>query len=409
LTKKSCRYLLLVALVAAIPATSGAAQSDALNVVLGQGVAFDSNIFRLPEGVNPSAAETGVASPPRGETLLTTYAGFNFDKSYSRQRVRADFRFTHYAHDTYTLLDANGISGRVGWDAAIGRRWKGVINYERAQTPSSDATRTGFQTAYRLDQRYAATLDYQWHPAWWAGAGLVKISNNYNSTINPFSDYEAGMVDAHVIYRSKRENQLRVLARRTDGNHSNRTLSQTGVPKQSYVQMDYEADTKWVVDGHSTVAGRVGYSRFDYEGIALGLRNFDGPTGRLVYDWTLTAKTTFSVVLRRDIAPELLYYVNAAIVATSAASLAASLAISPRISVRGAAELRRQLAGKIGAFDGPLRNANYTQSTFTGTWTPQRHLAFSVSLGHDTQTADNSVVPRYDNNTFSANLEFLFR
>ena len=304
-------------------------------------MAFDSNIFRLPEGVEPSAAATGVASPPRSETFLTTYAGLNFDKSYSRQHVRADFRFTHYAHVAYTLLDSNGISGRVGWDAAIGNRWKGVINYERAETPISDATRTGFQTAYRLDQRFAPTVDYWWHPAWSAGAGLVKISNNYNNANNPFSDYDAGMVDAHVTYRSKRGNQVRVLTRRTDGNYSNRTLSQTGVPTQTYVQMDYEADTKWVVDGHSTVVGRVGYSGFDYEGLAPGFRNFDGPTGRLVYDWILTGKTTVSAVLRRDIAPELVYYANAAVVATSAASLAASLAISPRISVRGVAELRR--------------------------------------------------------------------
>jgi hypothetical protein len=415
--------LFLSSFVAAIPASSAAAQSDAFdlqsdaferpsevfNIVAGQGVSSDSNLFRLPDDIDPSAAATGVARPPRGDTLSTTYAGLSFDKSLSRQRVRADLRFTHYAHNAYALLDSNGISARLGWDAAIGRRWKSAMSYDRAQTPSSDATRSGFQTAYRLDQRYAAAVDYSWHPAWSLGAGLAKVSNTYANALNPFADYEAGMVDPHVTYRSRKGNQLRVLARMTEGHYSNPSLSQTALPPQSYVQMDYEADTKLVVTGHSSVVGRVGYSRFDYADPAAGFQSFDGPAGRLAYDWTFTPKTTVSVGVRRDVAPELLYYANAAVVATSAATLATSLAVSAKISVRGAVELRRQLARRLGTLNSPLRDANYTQLAFTGTWTPQRHFAFSVSLGHDNQTADNQVFPRYGNNTFSANLEFLYR
>ena len=408
--RRRYRYLLLIPLVAAIPASSRAAQGDPPNFNVAQGVVFDSNMFRLPDGVEPSAAATGVANPPRSETYLTTHAGFNIDRSYSRQRVRADFGFTHYAHDAYTYLDSNGISGAAIWDWAVGDRWKGTLIYDRLQTPSSDVIRTGFQSAYRLDQSYTATADYWWHPTWSAGAGLVKASSNYNNATNPFSDYDAGVVDAHLMYRSRRGSQVRVLARKTDGNHSNgSSLPQTGVPALSYVQMDYEADTTWVVDPHSSVVGRVGYSRFEYEGITPGLQNFEGPTGRLAYDWMLTDKTTVSVVLRRDIAPELLYYANAAVVATSAASLGASLAISPRISVQGVAEVRRQLTRETGAFNTPFGDADSTQFTLTGTWTPERHLSFSVILGHETRAADNSVLPPYDDNTFSANLVFLFR
>jgi hypothetical protein len=400
------RYLLYTAVMAAIPATS-AAQREPLEFVVGQGVAFDSNIFRLAEEVVPSPIATGVASPPRSETFLTTYAGANFDRFYSRQHLRTDFRLTRYSYRTYKRLDSNGISGTVAWDWEIGDGWKGVLNYERAQTPTSDATRTGFQTAYRLDQRYTATVDYSWRPAWMIGGGLVRNSNRYNNSLNPFADYDADVIDAHVKYSSRKGNQLRVLARNTHSRYSSQSV-QAEVPGPAYLQMDYEVDTTWVVDPHRTVVGRIGYSRFDHEGLAPGLRSFDGPTGHLLYDWTLTDKTLVSVVLRRDITPEVLYYVNGVIDATSAASVAVSWSISPRISLRGVAELQRQLVSEVGTADSLLRNADSTQFAVTGNWKPERYLTFRVGFGHEARTADNLLLPRYVDNTLSANVEFMF-
>ena len=298
----------------------------------------------------------------------------------------------------------------AAWDWAIGDRWNGMVSYDQTQTPSNYATQTGFRTAYQLYQRGAADANYWWHPDWSAGAGLAKVKSNYNNSVSPFSDYDADVADARITYRPSSGNQVRLLVRRTDGNYPNRIPSPTGFLAQSYTQDDYEADAKWVLDGQSRVSGRVGYSSIRYAASALGLRNFDGPTGRLVYDWTPTGKTTVSLVLRRDIGPEPQDNLNASFVATSAASIAASSALSSKISVRGFAEWRkRELGGEPGVvrqrFAQPDLHPNYT---LTGTWTPERSLLFNVTLGHETRTGNNPAYPNYDDNTVSANVQFSF-
>jgi exopolysaccharide biosynthesis operon protein EpsL len=414
---KSKGYLLPIALLAIVSGSSRAAEADPLKFVVGQGVTFGSNFFRLPEGVNPSAVATGVTNPPRSETVFKTYAGMDFDKSYSRQRLRANFVLTHYGYQTYTYLDFNGISGRAEWDWAIGDRWSGTPSYDRTQTPSNDATQTGFQTAYQLYQRFSADANYRWHPDWSVGAGLGKVSNNYNRSLNAFSDYSAEVADARLTYRPSIGNRIALLIRRTDGNYSNRVLSPTSGLAQSYTKDDYEADAEWALNGHSRVFVRVGYSSIRYGALALRFRDFDGPAGRLAYDWSPTAKTTVSLVLSRDIGSELPNNLsalqdnlNASFVATSAASIAASSALSPRISVRGLAEFwTREHGGETGAFGSVLRNPNYAQYTLSGTWTPKRSLLFSVRFGHETRTGNNPAFPHYDDKTVSADLQFLFQ
>lgn len=403
-------YLLSIALLAAVSANSRADEADALNFFVGQGVTFDSNLFRLPDGVYPSAVATGVADPPRGDTYFNTFAGIRFDKLYSRQHLRADFTVTHYAYRTYKYLDFNGVSGRAAWDWAIGDRWNGELAYNQTQTPSNYATQTGFRTSYQLYQRAAGDANYWWHPDWSAGAGLAKIRSNYNNSFNPFSEYDADVVDARITYRPSSGNQIRLLVRRTDGNYPNRIATPIGFLAQSYTQDDYEAEAKWVLDGQSRVFGRVGYTSVGYDASALRLRDFSGPTARLVYDWTPTGKTTISLVLRRDIGPEPQDNLNASFVATSAASIAASSAVTSKISVRGFAEWRkRELGGEAIFVDNTLRNPTYTQNyTLTGTWTPDRSLLFNVSLGHETRTGNNPAYPNYDDNTVSANVQFSF-
>ena len=397
-------------LLATVSANSHADEADALNFFVGQGVTFDSNLFRLPDGVYPSAAATGVADPPRGDTFFHTYAGVRFDRLFSRQRLHADFTATHYAYRTYKYLDFNGVSGRAAWDWAIGNRWHGTFAYDRTQMPSNFATEAGFRTAYQLYQRAAANANYWWHPDWSAGAGLARVRHNYSSGVSPFSHYEADVYDARITYRPGSGNRIHLLVRRTDGSYPDQAVSPISFPARCYTQDDGEVEARWVLDGHSSVFGRIGYSSVRYCALAPGLRDFDGPTARLVYDWTPTGKTAVTLVLRRDIGPQPQDNLNASFVATSAASITASSALSPKISVRAFAEYRkRELGIESGVVDSALRNPTYTQTyALTGTWTPARSLLFNVVLGHETRTGNNRAYPNYDDNTVSANVQLSF-
>jgi hypothetical protein len=405
---KFSRHFPLILLLAPMSASSLAAEPDPLNFLAGQSVTFDGNLFRLPEGVEPSALETGVTAPGRSDTISKTSAGVNFDKPYSRQRLHADFTAAHFAYQTYSYLDINVISGRAAWDAALGARWKGTLGYERAQTPSTDASQTGFRTSYQLNQRVGGDVNYRLNPAWSVGIALAKVANNYNNSVSTFRGYDARLADTHITYGPSSGNQIQVLFRRTDGDYSNQVPSLTGSLTQPYTQGDYEVDAKWVVGGHSRAFGRVGYSSI-HSMRPLRAGDLDGPTGRLAYDWTPTGRTTVGLALRREIGPQL-QYVDASFVTTSAASIVVSSVLSPRLSVRGFIESRADDLGvEAGAFDSRLRNPYYTQYTLTGAWMLHRSLLLNVTVGHETRKGSNPAFPPYDDNTVSANLQFLSR
>ena len=422
-----------------IPAVSRAAQDDtSLQFFAGQGAKSDTNIFRLPDKVQPQIPGTGVTPASRSDAFLTTYVGLAFDKSYNRQRVRTDMRVTHNAYGTYTQLNSNDVSGFFGWDSAIGRRWTGALGYQRLQTPINDVNQTGFRTTRRIDQRLTTALDYKWTPAWSTGVSLAKVGNDYHNPDNPFSDFSAVVTDAHLVLRSRRGNQLRGLVRITDGNYSLGNMSQRGIPAQTYRQVDYGAEASLTATGRTGFVGGVGFTKFDFGAVTPGFQNFSGPTGYLTYDWTHKEKTGVSLDLRREIAPEPLYYAFSSAIASSAATAAVTWTPSPRFTLRSAAGFRRQRfalrtetvtvtePGVTAPATGTetdispepatsvtttssVPSANYTQVSFTGTWTPRPALSLSSGIAHERRFGGNSVLLPYPDITVFTNLHILLR
>ena len=405
-------YLLPIALLATVSASSRAEDGAPLHFFVGQEVKYDSNYFRLPDGVDPSAAATGVSNPPRSETLFNTYAGLGFDNTYGRQHLLADLSVTYYAHRTYKYLDFTGVTGRAAWNWAIGNRWDGTLSYKREQAPANYSTFTGFRTDSWVYTRAAADANYWWHSNWSAGVGAARVTSGYgNSSVEQFRDYDADIADARITYRPSSGNEVRLLVRRTDGSYSNVIQSPSGLLAAPFTQYDYLSDAKWVLDGHSRVSGQVGYSTVSYTAGAARFRDFAGPTGRLAYDWTPTGKTSFNFLLRRDIGPEPQDALNASFVATSAASVTAEWAASSKVSFRGLAQWRqREPGGETGAVDSALLNTTQTHTySVTGNWKPDRRLSLGATVGRETRTGDNPVYPNFDDYTVSGKVEFLFR
>lgn len=417
-----------------LPAASGTAQEDRpFRLFVGQGAKSDTNIFRLPDKVQPNVPRAGVDSASRRDAALSTYVGLAFEKAYERQRVRTDMRITRNSYGTYTQLNSNDVAAFLGWDSEIGKRWTGAVGYQRLQTPINDVNQTGFRTVRRIDQRVNAALDYRWTLAWSSGVRLTKVSNDYNDPFNPFSDLRALVTDAHLLLRSRRGNQLRALVRTTDGSYSLGNLSQRGIATQAYRQVDYEADTKLTGTGRTGLAGGVGYSKFDFEAVAPGFQNFSGPTGYLTYDWSHNGKTSINLDLRREIAPEPMFYAFTSAVASSSATAAVTLTLSPRFNLRGATGFRRQRfalrtdtvtvteptpADPTGETQPEpavrvtttsfVPTANYVQVSFTGTWTPRPPLSLSTGIAHETRSGNSALLP-YPDVTVFTNLHIQLR
>lgn len=431
--------LLVGAALIGNPVASRAAQYDSpLHLFAGQGATSDTNLFRVPDTVEPRVGEPGPTPNSRRDAFLTSYVGLSFDKSYRRQRVRTNMRVTHNAYGTYTQLNSNDVSGLFGWDFAFGRRWSGAASYQRLQTPINDVNQTGFRTTRRIDQRLTTAVDYRLTPQWSVGGGVARAGNDYHDPVNPYSDFRGTISDGHIVLRSRQGNQVRGLVRTTDGNYSLGNVSQRGIPAQTYRQVDYLGEASFAGTGRTVLAGGFGYSTFEFGEVVPGFENFSGPTGYATYGWTPKERTSISLDVRREIAPEPLFYALSSSIAASAATATVTWTRSSRFNLRVVTGFRRQRFARRtettistdpavtdpaadSETDVPpeptttvtsttlVPNYNYTQASLTGTWTPRPPLSFSTGIARERRFGKNSVLLPYSDITIFTNLQIFFR
>lgn len=434
-----CSLPLLFGALIGSPAVGSAAQDDSpLRLFAGQGATSDTNLFRVPDTVEPTAGDNDPTPRSRSDSFLTSYVGLSFDQSYGRQRVRTNMRVTHNAYGTYTQLNSNDVSGLFGWDFAFGRRWNGAVSYQRLQTPINDVNQTGFRTTRRIDQRLTTAVDYRVTPVWSVGGGLARVGNDYHDPVNPYSDFRGTVSDAHVVLRSRQGNQLRGLVRSTDGNYSRGNLSQRGIPAQTFRQVDYLGEASFGDTGRSGLVGGFGYSSFEFGEVAPGFENFSGRTGYVTYGWTHKERTNVSLDVRREIAPEPLFYALSSSIAASTATATVTWTRSARFNLRAVTGFRRQRFARrteTTITTGPVvpdpaadsetdvtpepittvttttlvPNYDYTQASLTGTWTPRPPLSLSTGISHERRFGTKSVLQPYSDITIFTNLQIFFR
>lgn len=428
---------LIAVVLSASPAVSRAAQDDSpLHLFAGQGATSDTNLFRIPENVRPSISDEEGPTRPRSDNFLTSYIGLSFEQTYSRQRIRSALRLTHNAYNTYTQLNSNDVTGLFGWDLVFGRRWTGTADYQRVQTPINDVNQTGFRTTRRIDQRLTTLLDYRLNPRWSAGGGLSTVGNDYHDPVNPYSDFRALVSDVHVAIRSRAGNGLRALVRTTGGNYSLGNRSQRGIPAQTYRQVDYAADASLTGTDRTGITGGIGYSTFEFREVAPGFENFSGLTGFATYGWTHDERTAVSLDVRREIGPEPMFYALTSSIASASATATVTWTRSPRFNVRGVTSFRRQRFARrtdIKVVTDPaatdpateadtepapepaitattvVPNYSYTQTTFTGTWTPRPPLSISTGIAHERRFGRTSALLPYSDVTVFTNLQIFLR
>lgn len=388
---------------------SFAGEADAIHYVIGQGVSYENNLFRLPHGVQPDAAETGVDHPARSDIILSSLAGVQFDKTYSRQRIRADLLATHYAYRTYERLDFNAISGRAAWNWVVGNQWLGLASVEHTDTPVSFASHTGFAQVVNHYERASVEANYTWHPDWSAGAGLAEVRNRQSGSLDPFTDYDAAVGDLRVKYGPESGNRIEAHFRSTDGRYPTRQAEFLSTLGSSFRQNDLDVETDWSFAGHSRLTGRVGLTSRQYTGAPLGSRDFRGITGRLIYNMALTGKLAVDLGVRREIGP--LDDPEANYVLTTAVSVAPIWSISDKLNVRASAEIRKRdfqsnpaiASGRVASGVDDTQYYNVT-----GNWMPKRNLVFNLTLAHEIRTGNHLTFPDYRAQVASASVQFRF-
>ena len=393
-------FLLPLAIIVPVLVAAGPAYADevdAVNFVVSERLQYDSNLYRLADGVEPS-------SGGRSDTVSVTGVGLRFGREYGRQGLAASVDLNHTAYADHSQLDYTGTSADLGWKWALGERWSGTLGISRREQPSGFDDYGGQDQSINTYRRADASANYWFHPSWAVGAGYQRIRSRYSSGTRPGSAFDANVADLRLTYRPRSGNRITLKFANTHGLYPERTA--TLLSDREYSQQDLRIEADWQVAGATRLSGYVGQTRRSYD-FATN-RNFSGFTGRLAADWAITGKTAINATLRREIGAQEDLVDN--FVVTEVLSLAPRWQLTDKTLFGVVVEWRRRdYGGDPGLVVGSFadRSDITRRYGFSFGYRPMRALNLDFLLQHQLR-GPSSLNDGYDADTASVSVRFVF-
>lgn len=285
---------LIAALIASLCSFAAHAQApapadDVLALVVGQRLAYDSNVFRLPNGQNP------VDYDQRHDMLWTSSVRGELNKSFGRQRVYGDLGAAYVKYQEFSHLDHQSYQGSLAWRAGFGTASEAGAFYRRSRGLSSFDDRTGFSRRNMLTtESYGGDLMLRV-----AGDWLGVASTSYTENSNSLSELKSGendivTGDVGVRYAPRTGNYADVRYRRSRYDYNRVTTSD-----YSYDQDEIRLSARWIASGRSTLDTGVSLVRSHHD--ELDSLDFTGLAGYFAHTFRFTGASQVVTRVFRDV------------------------------------------------------------------------------------------------------------
>ncbi|MBX9716870.1 MAG: hypothetical protein K2X42_09775 [Burkholderiaceae bacterium] len=260
---------------------SGSAQADANPYYIGAStsVAYDSNVFRLPQAVSDTIYSLGLVA--------------GVDQTIGRQRLYAngilsDTRFVDQKQINYTRYS---FLGGIDWQTVYSL--SGTLSYSSKQNLYSfGGTNTIQSTAKNLERQDEVILTGRY-----GGASLLSLDTSlthrklrYSDPTYRFNALEQDSASVGLTYRPRASLTLGSALRYTQGTYA---LS------QDFDRYDLDLTGYWIPTGLSTFNARLSFSKRKSRAADSEL-DFSGTTGQLNWTYQPTGKLSISTSFSRD-------------------------------------------------------------------------------------------------------------
>src|SRR3954463_531002 len=127
---------------------------DTVNVVVGDTLSHDSNVFRLPSSSPPPAGFTS-----RSDVFNTHFVGLRLNKPYALQRFQADVTKSAIRYNNFSTLDSDTLNYRAAWLWALTPRLTGTLSTDQTQGQASFAQFGGTQRNLTTTENTTFSVD----------------------------------------------------------------------------------------------------------------------------------------------------------------------------------------------------------------------------------------------------------
>lgn len=254
---------------------------------------YDSNLFRLADGVQPGG------DGRRSAWTRSFGVGLSIDKRYGLQRILVDAAAIRDTYDPYGNLDFTGyrVSSELDW--SLTPQLTGKVTFMRTRLPTSFEY-VGFQTQPSPRSSKRTRLDVDWRPGAAIHPRFSVFEYEDTSGANVFQLESSRSTSGQVslVYDFRSTNTAELYARRGHGEYTRNEDNPALLIDSDFDENEY--GTRVVVNGEDRSRLDVVVARLQRNNKAFAVRDFQGWVGRVQWDYPITGKTSLRFYAGRN-------------------------------------------------------------------------------------------------------------
>jgi exopolysaccharide biosynthesis operon protein EpsL len=288
----------------------------------------DNNVFRLPEGVNPTAPD---GSAGRGDFIRTLSTGISAEIPVSRQKFLFSYDVNQTQYSRFSNLDFSGEDRRVLWKWEFGRLATGNAGMSQTKTGTDFATSLGSAPNAITATRQFINGSYPFHANWQSNWGVTRVESRNSDTVNRVSDNISNTINGDLRYLSGTGNHIGLQWTHSAADFPNPTVVGTTALDNGYKQDTLGLIAGYNIGGATSLQSSLSRARRDP--VQTGSSTTTATTGTASLNWQPSGKSTLAIFAARDFSPPENVTVSGSLL--NSVGLTATWRATGKITVRG--------------------------------------------------------------------------
>ncbi|MEO5572863.1 MAG: XrtB/PEP-CTERM-associated polysaccharide biosynthesis outer membrane protein EpsL [Gammaproteobacteria bacterium] len=274
---------------------ANAAEGDTFQPHVSASTTYDDNVFRLSDGLSDADTILAIGRTDRSDVINRLEAGLDVDFKFSRQRLLLGLSVERNLFNHFDFLDFTGTNANATLQWQVGNKLNGDAGFTYRETLSGFGL---LQSQVRDEQKRRTQFvnaNYEIGSGLELHGGFEAFDLRRSALSDRNRDEDTSKLG--LRYTSRADNFINLEGRLTKGRVGD-TLLFSGPVSNDYEQSEINAEVDYS-RSKSHINGNIGYVQRDPDEDAFS--DFDGFTGRLIYDWSVTGKTLISFSAWRQI------------------------------------------------------------------------------------------------------------
>ena len=385
-----------LAVIAATPRCVVAEDQDRhLSVRLGQKVAQEDNLFRLPEWLDPALfLGDGAAREERVDTTSIALAG-RWQRGEQRVAFDADAASNRFTDNAY--LDNVAGHGSLDWSWRLGGRWSGELGTRRERSLAGFANTDSLAKDLLDTRAYYGEAHLDVGPRWRAVLRARAATTDHDSEQRRNDDVELRTAAMGLEYHTPRESVLGWEFREARATYPEQALTAGGGTTSDYAEQRAVMNLVYVFTSKVSLNANAGYAWRTYAFAERG--DFAGGVWSATLQWLPTQSVRVSFERFRDIKAYLDAESDHFVVTGSTLSATWAPIAKLGLSLRASREDQSYIGADM--FGTPNRRDVPFVGSFVVAYTPHARAAFEFAMRRETR---DSTSARFDYGAATASL-----